>query len=132
MSSCRVRTDVFHHCLVPVTAVISGLDTIEDWRQRCLDVARCDAQSSKGEGSVCCLLVCQHAQTMAASPGLVWRDNQRQVLSRQFKSFLAYTSMNETQVARLLSSTMLSNCFHMLCECLQGASGSPRPQRCWT
>ena len=48
MGTCRVRTDVFLHCLVPVSAVLPNLDSIEDLRQRCLDVARSDTETGHG------------------------------------------------------------------------------------
>ena len=40
---------MFHHCLVPIQAVLPSLDTVEDLRQLCSKVAACDSSISGGE-----------------------------------------------------------------------------------
>lgn len=44
----RVRTNTFHHCLVPVQAVTNNLETFDDLRQLCGKVAECDVGASEG------------------------------------------------------------------------------------
>lgn len=44
----RVRTNTFHHCLVPVQAVTNNLETFDDLQQLCRKVAECDIASSEG------------------------------------------------------------------------------------
>jgi hypothetical protein len=44
----RIRTSVFHHCLVPVQAVTNNLESFEDLRNQCRKVAECDVAASEG------------------------------------------------------------------------------------
>lgn len=48
MNGSRIRTEVFHHCLVPVQAVITNLESFDDLRHQCLKIAECDVQAVNG------------------------------------------------------------------------------------
>ena len=50
MNGWRIRTIVFYHALVPIQAVISNLETVDDLRQHCQNVCSCDSAKQSGEG----------------------------------------------------------------------------------
>lgn len=48
MGKIRVRTDLWHHCLVPIQTVLSNFESFEDLQRLCNKLASCDGPASDG------------------------------------------------------------------------------------